>query len=213
MNDDSGTLRLAVLISGGGTTLQNLIHKIEAGQLSARIKLVLSSNPQAGGLQFAEQGKIPTSVVRRSQSDSAEAYSEAVFQPCRDAGVDLVAMGGFLKHVLIPPDFQGKVLNIHPSLIPAFCGKGFYGERVHAEVIRYGAKVSGCTVHFVDNEYDHGPIILQKVLDVNHDDTPSSLAKRVFQLECEAYPEAIQMFTEGRLRLDGRRVRVEPSAA
>jgi phosphoribosylglycinamide formyltransferase-1 len=203
-------LRLAVLISGGGTTLKNLIQKIEAGQLAARIELVLSSNSQAGGLEFAKQTGIPTGVVRRPEFESPQAYSQAIFDRCREVGADLVVMGGFLKHVLIPPDFEGKVVNIHPSLIPAFCGKGYYGERVHAAVLEYGAKVSGCTVHFVDNQYDHGPIILQKVVDVNHQDTPATLAKRVFQLECDAYPEAIQMFAEGRLKLDGRQVHVRP---
>ena len=205
---NNGELRLAVLISGGGTTLKNLIAKIDAGQLAARIELVLSSNSRAAGLAFATESNIPTAIVDRSAFDSPEAYSQAIFGPCRELGIELVVMGGFLKHVLIPPDFDGKVVNIHPALIPSFCGKGYYGERVHSAVLEYGAKVSGCTVHFVDNQYDHGPIILQKVLDVNHDDTPTTLAQRIFELECEAYPEAIQMFAQGRLKLDGRRVQV-----
>ena len=116
-------------------------------------------------------------------------------------------MGGFLKHVLIPDDFMGRVMNIHPSLIPAFCGHGFYGRRVHQAVLDYGVKVSGCTVHFVDNQYDHGPIILQHVVPVLDDDTPEALAARVFVEECSAYPEAIQRFAQGRLQLVGRRVR------
>jgi phosphoribosylglycinamide formyltransferase 1 len=116
-------------------------------------------------------------------------------------------MGGFLKHVLIPDDFIGKVVNIHPALIPAFCGQGFYGHRVHEAVLEYGAKVSGCTVHFVDNQYDHGPIILQRVVPVMDDDTPDSLAARVFSAECEAYPEALRLIAAGRATIDGRRVR------
>ncbi len=201
-------LRLAVLISGGGTTLKNLLEKIEAGLLSASVQLVLSSNSKAAGLEYARQRQINTGIVKRTEFESAEKYSEAIFGPCREVGVDLVVMGGFLKHVHIPPDFEGKVVNIHPSLIPAFCGKGFYGERVHSAVLEYGAKVSGCTVHIVDNQYDHGPIILQKVLSVGHDETAETLASRVFQLECQAYPEAIQLFADGKLKLEGRHVRI-----
>ena len=135
-----------------------------------------------------------------------EAYSEAVFGACRAANADWVIMGGYLTHVLIPADFDNRVLNIHPALIPAFCGKGFYGHRVHEAVLEYGAKISGCTVHFVDNEYDHGPIILQRVVPVLDDDTPETLARRVFAAECEAYPEAIRLISGGRIKLAGRRV-------
>jgi phosphoribosylglycinamide formyltransferase 1 len=131
-----------------------------------------------------------------------------VFQPCREAGVQLVVMGGFLKHVLIPADFEHRVMNIHPGLIPAFCGQGFYGHHVHQAVLDYGAKISGCTVHFADNQYDHGPIILQRTVPVLDDDTPEALAARIFEQECEAYPEAVRLFAEGRLQVDGRRVRV-----
>ena len=117
-------------------------------------------------------------------------------------------MGGFLQLIAIPDDFRNRVMNIHPSLIPAFCGKGFYGERVHEAVLAMGVKVSGCTVHFTDNEYDHGPIILQRTVEVRDDDTVETLFARVFEQECEAYPEAIRLFAEGRLRVEGRRVRV-----
>jgi formyltetrahydrofolate-dependent phosphoribosylglycinamide formyltransferase len=200
-------LRLAVLISGGGTTLRNLIDKITQQCLAAEIKLVVASRPQAPGLDYARQAGIPWLVAPRSGYDQPEAFSQAIFQPCRDADVQLVVMGGFLKHVLIPHDFVGRVMNIHPSLIPAFCGKGLYGERVHQAVLDYGVKVSGCTVHFVDDQYDHGPIILQRVVPVLDDDTRASLAARVFRQECEVYPEAIRLFAEGRLTLDGRHVR------
>ncbi len=120
-------------------------------------------------------------------------------------------MGGYLTHVLIPPDFENRVLNIHPALIPAFCGRGFYGHHVHEAVLEYGAKVSGCTVHFVDNQYDHGPIILQKVVPVLDDDTPDSLAARVFAAECEAYPEALRLLGRGKVVVEGRSVRVQSS--
>jgi phosphoribosylglycinamide formyltransferase-1 len=117
-------------------------------------------------------------------------------------------MAGFLQLLDIPPDFEHRVMNIHPALIPAFCGKGYHGAHVHRAVLEAGVKVSGCTVHFADNQYDHGPIILQQVVPVKDDDTPESLAARVFEAECTAYPEAIRLFAEGRLEVQGRRVRV-----
>lgn len=201
---------IAVFLSGGGTTLRNLLEKIAAGTLDADVRLVISSSAKAGGLAIAAQASLPTLVVRPADFPTPEAYREAMFQPCREAGVRLVAMGGFLKHVLIPEDFENRVVNIHPALIPAFCGQGYYGHHVHEAVLRYGAKFSGCTVHLVDNRYDHGPIILQRVVPVLEDDTPESLAARVFREECEAYPEAIQLFAEGRLRINGRRVTCLP---
>ncbi len=202
----SSPLPLAVLISGGGTTLRNLLEKIDAGRLDARVKLVIASSPDAGGLQFAADASIPSSIVQRKEFLSTEDFSRAIFQPSREAGASVVVMAGFLKRVLIPADFENRVVNIHPALIPAFCGKGFYGLRVHRAVLDYGAKVTGCTVHFADNQYDHGPIILQKTVPVAGDDTPETLAARVFQTECEAYPEALQLLADGRVRVQGRRV-------
>jgi phosphoribosylglycinamide formyltransferase-1 len=196
-----------VLISGGGTTLKNLLDKISAGQLQAEIALVVSSNPKAAGLGFAQRAGVPTRVIERKDFSTPQAYSEAVFGACRSAGAQWVVMGGYLTHVPIPPDFENRVLNIHPALIPAFCGKGFYGRHVHEAVLEYGAKISGCTVHFVDNQYDHGPIILQKIVPVLDDDTPETLAARVFKAECEAYPEALRMLAGGKLTVDGRRVK------
>ncbi len=206
-------LPLAVFISGGGTTLKNLLDKIAAGELPAEVKLVISSTPKAGGLRYAHEANIPARVVEKKQFSTPEAYREAMFAPCREAGVRLVAMGGFLKHVLIPPDFEHRVVNIHPALIPAFCGHGYYGQHVHAAALEYGVKVSGCTVHFVDNEYDHGPIILQRTVPVLHDDTPQKLAARVFEQECEAFPEAIRLFAAGRLRVEGRTVIVHAASS
>lgn len=189
-------LPIAVLISGGGTTLKNLIDKVAAGELNVDIRLVVSSSSKAGGLQFANAAGIETAVIRRSDSDSADAFRDAIFGACRAAGVELVVMGGFLKHVLIPDDFANRVINIHPSLIPEFCGHGFYGSRVHAAALAAGAKVSGCTVHFVDDEFDHGPIILQREVPVEDNDTVQSLAARVFAAECEALPEAIRQIAQ-----------------
>ncbi len=201
-------LRLAVLLSGGGTTLQNLLDRSGRGDLPARVVLAVSSRPDAFGLSRARDAGVPTAVISRKECPSVEEFSRRVFDPCRQAQADLVCMAGFLQLVTVPDDFLGRVMNVHPALIPAFSGKGFYGRRVHEAALAYGVKVSGCTVHFADNQYDHGPIILQRTVPVLDGDTPDSLARRVFEQECEAYPEAIRLFAEGRLRVDGRIVRV-----
>jgi phosphoribosylglycinamide formyltransferase 1 len=193
-------LRIAVLISGGGTTLRNLIDKIAKSQLDTKIELVISSTAKARGLDFAREAGIPTLVVPPSQFASPGEFSEATFGPCRAADVHIVAMGGYLKHVLIPDDFAGRVTNIHPALLPSFGGAGFYGRHVHEAVLESSARLSGCTAHFVDNQYDHGPIILQKTVPVLDDDTPDTLATRVFAAECEAYPEALRMIARGEIK-------------
>jgi phosphoribosylglycinamide formyltransferase 1 len=201
-------LKAAVFISGGGTTLKNLIEKVRSESLPLDIPLVVSSKASAGGLAIAAEAGIPSMVVTRRAGESDAEFSARNFEPCRAAEVDYVIMGGYLKHVLIPDDFAMRVVNIHPSLIPAFCGQGMYGERVHKSVLEYGAKLSGCTVHFVDNQFDHGPIILQRAVNILDDDTSESLAARVFAVECEAYPEAVRALAEGRVEVKGRRVRV-----
>jgi phosphoribosylglycinamide formyltransferase 1 len=185
-------LPIAVLISGGGTTLRNLIERIKDGSLPVEIRLVISSSPTARGLQFAAEAGIQSLVVEKKKELSDTAFSDAVFGPCQEAGVRYVVMGGFLKHVLIPRDFEMRVINIHPALLPAFGGQGMYGHKVHEAVISAGHKVSGCTVHFVDNEYDHGAVILQRTVEVKPEDTPETLQARVFAAECEAYPEALR---------------------
>lgn len=201
-------LNLVVLISGGGTTLKNLLAQIDAGTLPARVTLVVSSNPAARGLEFARAAGIPTAVQQRKQFASDDDFGRAIFDECRRVACDYVVMAGFLKFAPVPPDFAARVLNIHPALIPAFCGHKMYGHHVHEAVLEYGAKVSGCTVHFVDNQYDHGPILLQRVVPVQDDDTPDTLAARVFAAECEAYPEALRLLAAGRVHCDGRRVMI-----
>ena len=206
-------IRLAVLLSGAGTSLQNILNRIADGRLNAEVVAVISNNANAFGLERAKRGKIPAYVVHRKETGSlgefslAE-FSERMFTHCRQAHADLVCLAGFLQLIEVPDDFLGRVMNIHPALIPAFCGKGFYGHHVHEAVLAYGAKVSGCTVHFADNHYDHGPIILQHSVPVLDDDTPDSLSARVFAAECEAYPEAIRLFAQKRLKIEGRRVRI-----
>ena len=201
-------LRLAVLVSGSGTTLQNFLDRIANGSLVARVVVVISNKPDAFALERARKAGIATAVVDRKASGSVEEFSRRIFDACRQVSAELVCMAGFLQLIHVPDDFEGKVMNIHPALIPAFCGKGFYGERVHQGVIESGVKISGCTVHFADNHYDQGPIILQRAVPVLDDDTPETLAHRVFEEECETYPEAIRLFQQGKLKIEGRRVRI-----
>jgi phosphoribosylglycinamide formyltransferase-1 len=207
-------IRLAVLLSGGGATLQNFLDRIADGMMRAEIAVVVSSRADAFGLNRARQANVSAFVVERNSCSSREEFSNRIFGHCRDTGVDLVCLAGFLQLLHIPDDFRNRVLNIHPALIPAFCGKGYHGLAVHRAALERGVKVSGCTVHFADNEYDHGPIVTQRVVPVLDDDTPESLAARVFAAECEAYPQAVQWFAQGRLRIEGRRVRItsEPEA-
>lgn len=201
-------LKVTVLISGGGTTLRNLLTQIDLSGLPIEIVSVISSTPKARGLEYARASHIHTAIFERGAYDSDEAYGRVVFDECRRSQCEFVVMGGFLKFVPIPDDFAWRVINIHPSLIPAFCGHGMYGHHVHEAVIKYGAKLTGCTVHFVDNQYDHGPIILQRAVPVQDDDTPQTLAARVFEAECQAYPEALRLIASGKLVHDGRRVRI-----
>ena len=208
----SAPLNLAVLISGTGRTLKNFIDLAAEGELPVEIPLVVSSTAKAGGLTFAEEAGIPTRVIRREDFAHDAEFGDAVFSACRAAGVDYVAMAGFLKLAPVPDDFVGRVVNIHPALIPAFCGPGMYGDRVHQAVLDAGVKVTGCTVHFVDNEYDAGPIIWQQPVPVFDDDTAEALAKRVFEVEKEAYPHVLKLLASGRIKLEGRRVTIAKPA-
>jgi phosphoribosylglycinamide formyltransferase 1 len=205
-------LKLAVLISGSGRTLKNFIDLVAEDQLPVDIRLVVSSSSKAGGLKYAEEAGIPRLIISRGDYPKGQAgdteYGNAVFVACRDAGVDYVMMAGFLKLAPVPADFAGRVVNIHPALLPAFGGPGMYGDRVHQAVLDAGVKVTGCTVHFVDNEYDAGPIIWQQPVPVFDDDTADTLAKRVFEVEKEAYPHVLKMLAAGRVKLDGRRVTI-----
>jgi formyltetrahydrofolate-dependent phosphoribosylglycinamide formyltransferase len=189
---------IAVLLSGSGTTLQNLIDRIGDGTLPARIVLVIASKPGVMGIERASQAGLPIEVIQRKAFPSTDDFSAAIFAECRSAHAELVCMAGFLQLIRIPDDFQQRVLNIHPALLPAFGGKGMYGHHVHETVLQSGAAVSGCTVHFADNQFDHGPVILQRTVPVLDDDTPATLAARVFAEECLAYPEAIRLIAERR---------------
>ena len=204
----SSPLKLAVLVSGSGTTLQNFVDVIAAGKLDASVNVVIGSRPGLLGLKRAADAKLPNFVVDRRAFDASAAFSRQVFSLCDDAGVDLVCLAGWLCLLDLPERYAARVMNIHPALLPSFGGRGMFGRKVHQAVIDHGCKVSGCTVHFVDNTYDTGPIILQRTCPVLDEDTPETLAPRVFEEEKIAYPEAIRLFGAGRLRIEGRRVRV-----
>jgi phosphoribosylglycinamide formyltransferase 1 len=208
-------LKLAVLVSGSGTTLQNLMDVIARGELDARVEIVIGSRPGLLGLKRAAEAGLTHVVVDRARHGDVAGFSRQVFSYCDGLSVDLVCLAGWLCLLDIPQKYHGRVMNIHPALLPSFGGKGMYGQRVHQAVIDHGCKVSGCTVHFVDATYDTGPIILQRTCPVLDDDTAESLARRVFQEEKAAYPDAIRLFQQGRLKADGRRVKLlpEPTSA
>ena len=200
-------LRVAVLISGSGRTLQNFIELSREGELPVEIVLVISSLAGVKGIDRAEAAGIPAKVIRRNQQDPA-AFSRQITEAIDASGADLVCLAGFLSMWEIPPQYENKVMNIHPALLPRYGGKGFYGHHVHEAILAADEKESGCTVHFANNEYDAGPIILQKKVPVMPDDTPDALAARVFEQECVAYPEAIRLFATGRLVIENGQVEI-----
>ena len=204
--------RLAVLLSGSGTTLENLFAHIDRGELPAEVAVVVSSKPDTFGLERARRRGVPTAVIVRRKYDSTVAFADAVFQEVDAFQPDLVVLAGFMVLLKIPRRYAGRVVNVHPALVPAFCGKGWYGNRVHGAVLARGCKLTGCTVHFCDDQYDHGPIIVQKSVEVKGDDTVESLAHRVRAAEREIYPQAIKLIIEGRVKIDGRRTIVLPDS-
>lgn len=201
-------LRVVVLLSGSGTTLQNLIDHIARGALDARITGVVSSRAGVYGLERARLAGIPVATVPRKAYADDAAFNADLWREIRGMGADLVVLAGFMSLITVPEDFHNRIINVHPALIPAFCGHKMYGHHVHEAVLAFGAKVSGATVHFVDDQYDHGPIILQKCVPVLDDDTPDTLADRVQAAEREIYPQALQLIAGGRVTVEGRRVRV-----
>jgi len=213
-----GLPRLVVLLSGGGTTLQNILDCIDRGQLRAKVVLVVSSKVGVKGLERAEAKSVPTKVVasasyRKEKKTDWDAFSTELNSVVLAAKPDLVVLAGFMCFYQIPPQLESKVINIHPSVLPAFGGQGMYGERVHEAVVKRGARVSGCTVHFVTNGYDEGPIILQRTCPVDPArDSASVVQKRVFEQECLALPEAIRLFIDGRLIVQDGIVRVTEAA-
>ena len=190
-------LRCAVLLSGGGRTLVNLARCVEAGELDLDIALVVSSRRTAGGIERARELGLPVEVLRPRDFEDRAAFAAAQSERLRAAEPDVVLMAGYLVHFPIPDWLEGRVLNIHPSLLPAHGGQGMYGDRVHESVLAAGDTETGCTVHVADDEYDQGPVVHQERVPVEPGDTVETLAARVFEAECRAYPEAIRRFAEG----------------
>lgn len=203
-------LRLAVLISGGGRTLVNLAQAIAAGRLNAKVAIVVSSRAEVKGVQRAGDLGLPVHTAPRKQYENVQAFSDAVFDHIRQADAELVCLAGFLSLLAIPHDYTGRVVNIHPALLPKFGGPGMFGRHVHEAVLKEGEARSGCTVHFADDQYDTGPIIVQHDCEVKSDDTPDALAQRVFDKECEAYPQAIELLSQGRVLVVDQAVRLAP---
>ncbi len=200
---------ISVFISGGGTTLKNLIeYRQMHPDCGWEITSVVSNKADAGGLAFAKEAGIESFVVDHREFDTTAAFSAAIYDAVGPSAPDLLVMGGFLRRLAVSKEFENRIINIHPSLIPSFCGKGNYGSRVHQAVLDYGCKITGCTVHFVDDEYDHGPIVAQRSVPVVDGDSAQSLAARVFAAECELYPDVIDQIAAGKVSVDGRVVRV-----
>ena len=199
-----GDRRLAVMISGGGRTLENLVVHIERGSLRAEIGLVIASSACPGAERARARG-LPTLVV------PGVIEPNTLARMLHDHNVGWVTLAGYLKLLRIPAGFEGRAVNIHPALLPSFGGAGMYGRRVHAAVLDAGCKVSGCTVHLCDDAYDRGPILAQRACEVREDDTPESLAARVFALECDLYPVILQALLDGRVSIEGARTRIMPA--
>jgi len=192
-------IRLATFLSGGGRTVLNFLDRIDAGRLPASLVLAIADRDCSGIDRIRARG-VDVLLEPWSKGTVPDEYAERVWPRVAAADVDLVCLSGFLRMLRIPPVWEGRVMNIHPGLLPEFGGQGMYGDRVHRAVLEAGVQESGCTVHFADNVYDHGPILVQRRVPVLEGDTPDRLAARVFEAECEAYPEAITLFAEGRIR-------------
>jgi phosphoribosylglycinamide formyltransferase 1 len=199
-------LRLGFLISGSGRTMMNFHELIKQKELNAEIAVVISSRSDTVGVEKAKKAGLPLEIIRKKDYPDVGGFSRQIRKSLLTAKVNLVIQAGWLCLWNIPSEFENKVMNIHPALLPAFGGQGMWGHNVHEAVINAGCKVSGCTVHFCTNEYDKGPIIVQRTCPVMNDDTPDTLAARVFEQECIAYPEAVRLFATGKLFVTGNRV-------
>ena len=205
-------MNIAVLVSGGGTNLQALIDAQSRGEIQGgKITCVISSKPDAYALERAKNNGIPTRVIPRKDYDDIHSFTKAVRDALVEERADLVVYAGFMTILdsQVVEEFEGRMMNVHPALIPSFCGKGFYGLRVHRAVLDSGVKLTGATVHFVTEDCDAGPIIIQKAIEVNNDDTPESLQKRVMeQCEWKILPKAVSLFCQGRIKIIGNKTEI-----
>ena len=204
-------MRLAVFASGGGSNFQAMLDAVAEGRLSCQVALCLSNRTHAGALERAAQHNVPTITLDPATFPTEEAYTEQLLATLREAEITFIALAGYMKKVPTPvvETYRGRMLNIHPALLPAFGGPGMYGRHVHEAVLAYGVRWTGATVHLVDEEYDTGPIVLQEPVPVHQDDTPETLAARVLSVEHNLYPRALQLFAEGRIQIEGRRVLID----
>ncbi len=209
-SEKTGVFRLGALASGGGTNLQAIMDRCASGDLPARMAVVISNNSGSGALERARRAGVPTCHLSGRTHPDPQALDRAIAEVFQSYGVDLVVLGGYMKKLgpVTLQAYPNRILNIHPALLPAFGGKGMYGLRVHQAVIESGAWISGVTVHLADEEYDHGPIVAQEAVRVGPDDTPESLAVRVLEVEHRLYWEVVRLFAEGRVAVEGRRVRI-----
>ena len=192
-------IKIGILLSSGGRTMLNILDQIKQGKLDAEISAVISSRSDVAGVDKAKAAGLPVEIIRKKDYPDIEEFSGKIKKNLIAAKVDLVVQAGWLCLWNIPAEFENRVMNIHPALLPAFGGQGMWGHHVHEAVLKAGCKISGCTVHFCTNEYDKGPIIVQKTCPVLENDDPDTLAARVFQQECIAYPEAIKLFSQSRI--------------
>jgi len=204
-------LRIAVLLSGNGTSFENLCEHVDSGALDARVVVAISSKEKAFGLERARRRGIPAHAVPRRDLSDVDAFNDALHARLAEHEIDLVALLGFLSPFQLRGRFEGRAINVHPALIPSFCGKGYYGDRVHRAVLAAGVKLSGATLHFVDEHYDHGPILLQESVPVLERDTPETLGARVMAAERRLVPEAVRLISEGRVRIEGQHTRIRRS--
>ncbi len=202
--------KIAVFVSGGGSNFKAIHHQIIQGNILGKIVMVFSNNPNCGAIKFAEENSIPIFIINAARYPNAHTRDEFLLETCLKAEIDLICLAGFMK--MLPQNivkhYEYRILNIHPGLLPEFGGKGFYGMRVHEAVINTGKRESGATVHFVDEIYDHGPIILQKKVEVMETDTPESLAARVLKLEHELFPEVVKAFCENKIIMENNKPKI-----
>jgi phosphoribosylglycinamide formyltransferase-1 len=203
-------IRLGVLISGGGTTLINILKYINEDRLNAKVAVVISSRSTVSGVEKAKNAGLDVKIIRTKDYQDLDEFSKRIEEELVAANIDLVIQGGWLCLWKIPPRYEHRVMNIHPALLPSFGGQGMWGHHVHEAVLKAGCKVSGCTVHFCTNEYDKGSIIVQRTCEVKNNDTPETLAARVFEQECIAYPQAIQLFAEDKLIVENNTTKIKP---
>lgn len=201
-------MNLCVLVSGRGSNLKSIIDSQKKGNITSKVVLVISNNSNSNALNIARSNQIPEYHLSQKQYNTEQEYTEAFLDLLRKHKVDMIILAGYMK--LLPAEivraFKNSILNIHPALLPSFCGQGMYGMKVHEAVINYGAKVSGASVHIVDEIYDHGPVVIQKTVKISDEDTPETLQKKVLKIEHKLFPEAIKLFETKKLTMVGRRV-------